>query len=478
MNDMNTFKLRKFDYINKGLYIVNNQKRYVYSNDSFLRFVGVSREELIGHTVHEFRDKGRYDICVSDIVFREKNPVSMFGNISVNNNGVIRYERIMINATPMFDHNDNIEYVYAECELVSHINSRFQEATARNFSFERLVFNTPLTEQFEPKSTIPIIAKSVLMKKVLTTSKLIASVDTTILISGASGTGKELIAKYIHDNSSRKEYPMVIINCASIPENLIESNFFGYEKGSFSGGLPTGKKGLIEEADKGTLFLDEINSLPLGLQGKLLRAIETKKIQRIGSSKEISVNFRLLAATNEDLSQKVLNGTFRSDLFYRINILPIILPSLAERREDIIPLTQYFNEMYCEKYKKTRIFSSEALNLMVLYDWPGNIRELRNAIERAVLLTDHEYIVPSDIDSIIGMQKNKVAYKQFQEPDDNSLSFKSLLDNKVSLQKYLDECEKNYISAAFKEYGSTYKVASALNTTQSLVMRRKNKYRL
>lgn len=464
----------------KGMYIVDNQKNYVYSNDTFLRMLGVCREELIGHSVYEFRDKGKYDTCASDIVFQEKNFVSIFGNIAVNSDGVIRNERLMINAMPVFDQHDNIEYVHVEIELVRDINSRFHEASARNLNltFESSSFNTGITKPYSQMTGTSIIANSSLMKNVLSTSIRIANVDTTVLISGATGTGKEIIAEYIHENSNRKEYPMIVINCASIPENLLESTLFGYEKGSFSGALPTGRSGLIEQANRGTLFLDEINSLPLELQGKILRVIETKKIQRIGSSKEISVDFRLLTATNENLEQKVLNGTFRSDLYYRINVLPIYLPRLAERKEDIIPLTQYFNEMYCKKYRRNRIFSSDALNKMVLYNWPGNIRELRNAIERAIVMTDHEYIDSADIDSIIDKQKNEVQTIHSQEITNESDYLESLLENNVSLQEYIDDCEKNYLSVALNKYGSTYKAATALSTNQSLIMRRKKQYNL
>lgn len=477
MND-NTYISKVIDNLQKGIYVVDSKKNYVYSNDIFLRMVGVSREHLIGHNVYEFRDKGKYDTCVSDSVFREKNSVSLYGNIVISSNGVIRNERLMINATPIMDKDENIEFVFVECELVCDMNSRTREATVRNLSCEHSTFNTQFTNRQSQSSGHPIIANSLMMRKVLSIAENVAKIDATVLISGASGTGKELIAEYIHEKSNRKDHPMIIINCASVPENLLESVLFGYEKGSFSGGLPTGKKGLIEEADKGTLFLDEINSLPLGLQGKLLRVIETKKIQRIGSSKEISVDFRLLVATNENLKQKLFEGAFRSDLYYRINVLPVNIPTLAERREDIIPITEYYNEIFCEKYRGNRIFSSDARDQMLSYDWPGNIRELRNAVERAVIMTDHEHIDSTDMKTIIGMQRNESIPNHMEEPNHENDDLNSLLNSKVTLQKYLDECEKKYLSAALSRYGSTYKVASALKTNQSLVMRRKIKYDL
>lgn len=462
----------------KGIYIVDSQKRYIYSNKTFLRIIGVSREELIGKSVYEFRDKGKYDTCVSDIVFREKNNVSIFGNVVVRSNGVIKNERFKISAMPTFDRNHNIEFIYVEIEFVHNINLSFHEATARTLASVTPSFNTTIENPYSQEADISVIAQSPQMRKVLSAAKKIANVDANVLISGSTGTGKGVIAEYIHENSIRKDKSIIVINCATIPENLLESTFFGYEKGSFSGALSTGKSGLIEQSDGGTLFLDEINSLPLDLQGKILRVIETKKVRRVGSNKEIPVDFRLISATNESIEEKILDGTFRSDLYYRINILPINLPRLADRREDIIPLTRYFTELYTKKYNRTRIFSSDALDRMFHYDWPGNVRELRNVIERAIIMTDYEYIDSSDMDFIIGNQKKDDRIPHSLEDSHKNDYYESLLENNVSLQEYLDDCEKKYLSVAFNKYRSTYKVASALSTNQSLIARRKKKYDL
>ena len=202
---------------------------------------------------------------------------------------------------------------------------------------------------------------------------------------GESGTGKEVFAHYIHDCSQRKDKEMVILNCASIPENMLESELFGYEKGTFTGASSKGKPGLIELANGSTLFLDEINSLPLNLQGKLLRALETKRIRRVGGLTDKEVDFRIVSATNQDLFDLAQKGEFRLDLFYRLSVVPVTVPPLRDRPEDIVPLAELFMNQFCQQYGKEMSFAQTALNELQAHSWPGNIRELRNLVERVVV---------------------------------------------------------------------------------------------
>ena len=226
----------------------------------------------------------------------------------------------------------------------------------------------------------------------------IASSPSTVLITGATGTGKEMVAKAIHNLSNRSDYPMACISCANIPENLFESELFGYEDGTFTGAKKGGKAGIFEMANDGTIFLDEISELPQGLQAKLLRVLQEKTIQRIGSIKNIPVNVRIIAATNKDLELMVEEGTFREDLFYRLNIIPLEIPALKDRSKDIELLTHYF----IDKHKKIlnkhiRNISAEALNVLKAYNWPGNVRELENAIEYAINMEDSDRITLSSL---------------------------------------------------------------------------------
>lgn len=248
-----------------------------------------------------------------------------------------------------------------------------------------------------PERLKGIVAESYAMKQVADIAIRVAGSSSTVLITGESGTGKELIARLIHEKSQRKNGPFVAVNLAAIPESLIESELFGYEKGAFTG-ADREKPGLIERAHGGTLFLDEIGELPLPLQVKLLRVIEEKEIQRLGGLKPKKVDFRLLTATNRDLEEMVKAGTFRDDLFYRINVIHIHIPSLRERKEDIPYLLEHFLKIYsAREAKKIKGFTREAYELLLRYHYPGNVRELENIVERAVVLSQGEYITTEEL---------------------------------------------------------------------------------
>jgi two-component system response regulator AtoC len=294
-----------------------------------------------------------------------------------------------------------------------------------------------------------IIAESPQMKEVISIAKKVASSDkTTVLLQGESGTGKELLAKAIHYQSPRAEFPIVEINCAAIPENLMESELFGHEAGAFTDAKRK-KEGLIENADGGTLFLDEIADLPLNLQAKLLRVLEESSFTRLGGNKQIKVNIRVIAATNKNLSKETENGTFRSDLFYRLNVVPITIPPLRERREDIIPLTLHFiQELNNELKKSFKGISKEAAIALLNYPWPGNVRELRNIIERIMSLYNADEILLSHLPIEI---KNYKKQNEFDIIEKISTSERFItLDEleKIYIQKVLQFTNNNKTKAA------------------------------
>jgi len=298
-----------------------------------------------------------------------------------------------------------------------------------------------------------IIGKSKKMLQVLDIVKKVAPTNATVLIYGESGTGKELIAKAIHYNSPRKDKPFIAINCAAIPETLIESELFGYEPGAFTG-ANTRKIGLIEAANKGTLFLDEIAELPLTIQSKLLRVLQEKEIRRIGGKDTIKVDVRIIAATNKNLALEVEKKRFREDLYYRLKVVTIELPSLRERKEDIPELVNFFIEKYSKEFgKKISGIEEKAMKALLDYNWPGNIRELESVIERAVIICEGEKITLKDIQDEL---KNPLPVKNVFEIDipDEGINFEEL--EKELLKKAL--IKSNYVIAkAARLLGMSYK---------------------
>ena len=254
-----------------------------------------------------------------------------------------------------------------------------------------------ITEEAAPQKR-EVIAESAPMREVLNfVRRVAASEATTILLEGENGTGKDLVAKTLHYQSLRQSEPFIAINCAAIPETLLESELFGYEKGAFTDARAQ-KRGIFELADRGTLFLDEIGEIPLMLQAKLLRVLEEQSFRRLGGLKDIKLDLRVVAATNKNLREAVKEGCFRQDLYFRLNVIQIIIPPLRERAEDIVPLTQFFIEHYNRKFKRNIEGVSEATaKLLELHDWPGNVRELRNAIERAMILEESTHITPPSL---------------------------------------------------------------------------------
>ncbi|HEX3033840.1 MAG TPA: sigma-54 dependent transcriptional regulator [Thermodesulfobacteriota bacterium] len=313
------------------------------------------------------------------------------------------------------------------------------EANDEDYKIKELGFKTvPLITNYSKRFAFKnIIAQSGKMMEVFELAGSVADLNTTILIYGETGTGKELLASAIHSNSPRKEKPFVAVNCAAIPDELFESELFGFKKGAFTGANED-RKGLFQLADGGTILLDEIGEMPLKFQSKLLRVIEDKKVTSLGSDKSVYIDVRIIAATNRDLEAEVEKGNFREDLFYRLNVIPIKLPSLRERKEDIPLLARFFLNKYAEKFNKpVKSISEDAMNTLINYSWPGNIRELRNVIERAVILEKKEVI--TDI-GIFLTKKKEVSF------DLTTSSFK------VAKTKVIEDLEKNYISRLLELY--------------------------
>ncbi|TES91127.1 MAG: sigma-54-dependent Fis family transcriptional regulator [Candidatus Cloacimonadota bacterium] len=275
---------------------------------------------------------------------------------------------------------------------------------------ENILLREQLKEKYSFKN---IIGKSLKMKRIFELIENVADTDSTVLIHGESGTGKEVIARAIHQRGSRREEPFITVNCAAIPDNLLESELFGHEKGAFTGAVSS-KKGRFEMANGGTLFLDEIAEMNLNTQVDLLRVLQEREFRRVGGSKLITVDVRVIASSNKKIEKEVERGNFREDLYYRLNVIPLVLPPLRERKGDIPLLIQYFLDKYKKKKKREiRGVSKEGINLLINYNWPGNVRELENTIERIIVLGSGDFMTPKDLPGRIrefAKAKTKICY--------------------------------------------------------------------
>ncbi len=321
-------------------------------------------------------------------------------------------------------------------ELSIHISKVQRESLLLR---ENLQLRMEVRKKFEFKN---IIGKSKPMQEVFSLIEKVAPSNSTVIIYGGSGTGKELVSKAIHYNSTRADKPFIPFNCGAIPETLVESELFGHTKGAFTGAIQT-KRGLFEEAHGGTLFLDEISNILPSVQVKLLRVLQEKEVTRLGSTERTKIDVRMIAATNENLDAQVKKGRFREDLFYRLHVFPIFLPDLKDRREDIPLLANHFLDLYAkENQKQIKGISRQTMKLLLDYHWPGNVRELENAIERAVIMADQDYLIPQDFSENL---KERV---------------EGLIRRGVMDRRSLEDIKAEYIEEILKETGGNKKIAA------------------
>ncbi len=422
-----------------GIFITDGNANALYVNKSYERIAGITKEEVLGKNMLDLEKSNIISKSATLIALRDKKITTLSQTFKTG-------KSVIVTSTPIFDENKNIILVVTNVRDISELED--------------------LKLQLEGlKSKIvggcEIIAKHKSMTKLLENAKRIASVDTTVLILGETGVGKEGIAKYIYANSHRANKPYIKVNCGAIPENLLETEFFGYEKGAFTGAKNEGKAGLFELANDGTIFLDEIGELPLNMQVKLLRVLQEETITKIGGSKEIKINVRIIAATNKDLEKLVEEGQFRDDLYYRLNVIPILVPPLRERKDDILLLTKHFECYYNKKYNSNKKIDNTVIDILHNYNWPGNVRELKNTIERMILLNDDNIISLKDLPANILKQKEIEVINRFES---------STLKDAVSLLEY------EMITKAYEKHKNVRDAAEALGIDSSTFVRKRQKY--
>ncbi|MCM2534913.1 sigma 54-interacting transcriptional regulator [Neobacillus pocheonensis] len=411
------------------IFVIDSEQRIVFVNSVCEKHYGLKPEEVVGKYNEELFAKGYWKPSIVPIVFKEKKPVSIKQTTYLG-------AELLTTAVPILNDQNEIELVVTTSQELQNYKS-IKKEKQNNSSSNNNTSSTPITNCEK-------------MKNILKVCEKIAKVDSTILIQGESGTGKGVLSHYIHDISMRQDKTFLKINCAALPEDLLESELFGYTEGAFTGASKYGKKGLLEIADQGTLFLDEIGEMPLSLQAKLLQVIQEKQFLPIGGHAMKKEDVRIIAATNRDLIDMVRNNQFREDLFYRLNIIDIHLPPLRERREDIIPLTYNFLYKFNKKYEMNKIISQECLDLFYWYSWPGNIRQLENVLERLVVTSD-SIIQQGDLPELI--------LKNIKPQTQNILP--SNLDDAI------EHVKKTLVLQSYKKYKSSRKVAKDLNISQT-----------
>lgn len=434
------------DSIHDGLYITDGRAITILINRAYQGISGLRPEDVLGKDMWHIVSTGLIDRSGSLLALKTKAPITIEQTFQTG-------KKALITSTPQFDESGRITMVVTVVRDITELHrlqEKYLDIENRRRSEKDFLRRS---HQFSSQ----LIAEDASTRAVLARAQRVAALNTTVLLLGETGVGKELFARYIYEHSDRADQSFIGINCGAIPPTLIESELFGYERGSFTGANKEGKMGVFESADKGTVFLDEVGDLPLEMQVHLLRVLQEMQVKRIGGVRSIPVDVRIIAATNRDLMDMVHEKTFREDLYYRLNVVPISIPPLWERRGDILPLIQAFLAEMNKKYRYHKIFTPAALELLQNYHWPGNVRELKNVVEQAVIMSTQEQIQPADL---------PIASRRAE----------GMPAEEGSLKLAVAHLEYDYISRAYAQFGNVRAAAASLGMDSSTFVRKRRKY--
>lgn len=442
-----------------GILVTDKEGKVLFVNDSYERVAEIKKSELEGKTMRDLINPIWMPNSVAYLVAEQKAPVSK--------RQVVKSGRhIMVTGKPIFDKEGEIKKIVINARDISEIynlTEELQMAKKREqFYSDRYAYYS----DEDLKKDGGVVAASKSMRNVLALAEKVAPFHANVLILGASGVGKEEVAKFIHNHSMRSSKPFIAINCGAIPFELLESELFGYEKGAFTGAMQMGKQGLIEAAEGGTLFLDEIGEISLDFQVKLLRFLETKEVRRVGGITSKQADVRVIAATNKNLEEMMNEGTFREDLYYRLNVVQLEIPPLAKRIDDIMPLANLFLNRYNKIYSQHKMFTYDVIKELEAHEWAGNVRQLKNVVENMVIVSNNEYLQTEDLPWAVVKKEGYIHQLAAQlENEDN-----------LSLSEAMDAFEKMLYMRARKESKTTREMADKLKVNQSTVVRKLHKY--
>jgi PAS domain S-box-containing protein len=447
------------DSSNDGLWICDGHGVVVRVNPASEKMIGLTAADVVGKHMSELVGKKLVDRSVTLEVLKTRKKVSLIQKTRIGRD-------LFLTGTPVFDKNGDLFRVVVNERDVTEIN-RLQEQLQENEALTEQYRRDMLEKQIQETESRQIIARTDNYRKIIQKAIKLGEVDSTVLILGESGTGKGVVADLIHRSSSRSDYPMIKINCGAIPETLVESELFGYEKGAFTGAGHKGKPGKLEAADKGIVFLDEIAELPLASQVKLLKFIEDGVISRVGSTRGRAVDVRIIAATNRNLKQMIEKKQFRSDLYYRLNVVPVTMPPLRERKDCLVPLITHYLDTFSTRYRKPEIsISRQAMDALTAYPYPGNVRELINICERLVVMAQHSRVRFEDLPGSI---RKSMTVQASDDP---------VWHPDHTLPQMVADLEKKVLTAVLEKGKTQANAANLLGINQSTIARKMKKYGL